>query len=46
MLRIIVIDISMPLGSEVYDEVIIPVGEATEFCRKYMDMTKYRIITV
>jgi hypothetical protein len=46
MLRIIIIDISKPLGAEIYDEIIIPVEKATEFVRKYIDMSKYRIITV
>lgn len=44
--RVVVIDISKPLSSEVYDEVIIPLSQATNFAKKYIDITKYRIITI
>ena len=46
MLRIVVLDISKPLGAEVYDEALIPVSEANEFIKKYIDITKDRIVTV
>lgn len=46
LLRIVVIDISSPLSSNVYDEAILPVMQATNFVKKYIDMTKYRIITI
>ena len=46
LIRIVVIDISEPLGANVYDEAILPVPQATNFAKKYIDMTKYRIITV
>lgn len=46
MVRIVVIDVSNPLGSEVYDEAIIPLSQATNFVKKYIDMTKYRIVTI
>ena len=45
-IRIVVIDISKPLGANVYDEALIPVSEANEFIKKYIDITKYRIVTV
>ena len=44
--RIVVIDISKPLGANVYDEAIVPVSKADMFVRKYIDMKKYRIVTV
>jgi hypothetical protein len=46
LIRIVIIDVSMPLGSEVYDEAILPVLQATNFIKKYIDITKYRIITI
>lgn len=46
MVRIVVVDISNALGSSVYDEAILPVNQATNFVQKYIDMTKYRIITI
>ena len=46
LVRIVVVDISQPLGSSVYDEAIPPVWQATSFVEKYIDMTKYRIITI
>ena len=46
MVRVIIIDISNALGSNVYDEAILPINQATEFVKKYIDMSKYRIITV
>ncbi len=47
--RIVVIDISDVLGSEVYDEAIFPIehkDEINEFIAKYIDISKYRVITV
>jgi len=44
--RIVVVDISKPLGANVYDEAILPLNEATDFVKKYIDISKYRIITV
>ena len=44
--RIVILDITKPLGAEVYDEIMLPVTKATEFVKKYIDMTKYRIITI
>ena len=46
MIRIVVLDISNILASNVYDEVILPVNQAEEFVEKYIDMTKYRIVTI
>lgn len=46
IVRIIIIDICSALGAEVYDEIIIPVDEASDFVKKYADMSKYRIVTV
>ena len=46
MIRIVILDISKPLASEVYDEVILPTSKATDFIRNYIDMNKYRILTV
>ena len=46
MIRIVVIDISMPLSANVYDEAVLPVVQATAFVQKYIDMSKYRIITI
>ena len=46
LVRIVVVDISQPLGSSVYDEAILPVLQATSFVKKYIDVTKYRIITI
>ena len=46
LIRVIIIDISKPLGANIYDEAILPVLQATSFAKKYIDMTKYRIITV
>ena len=45
-IRIVVIDIFKPLGASVYDEAIVPVSKADMFVRKYIDMKKYRIVTV
>lgn len=49
MIRIIVIDVSNVLGAEVYDEVIVPVDRINDinmFVKKYIDLSKYRIMTV
>ena len=46
MVRIIVLDITKPLAATVYDEAILPVLQATEFAQKYIDISKYRIITI
>jgi hypothetical protein len=46
MVRIIVIDVYSVFGAEVYDEIIIPATEASDFVKKYADMEKYRIVTV
>ena len=46
MIRIVILDISSALGSTVYDEAILPVQQAAEFVDKYIDMSKYRIISV
>lgn len=49
MVRIVVIDIRDVLCSEVYDEAIIPIDhkdEINEFIAKYIDISKYRVITV
>lgn len=46
MIRIVVLDISNVLGSSVYDETILPVNQATEFVKKYIDVSKYRIVTI
>lgn len=46
MIRIVILDISNVLGANVYDEAILPVSQATEFVKKYIDMSKYRIITI
>ena len=46
LVRVVVLDISKPLSTNVYDEAILPVMQATEFAKKYIDISKYRIITV
>lgn len=49
MVRIIVIDISNVLGSEIYDEALFPIEETenvAKFIQQYTDIRKYRIITV
>lgn len=46
LMRIVIIDISTPLCSKVYDEAILPVTQATNFVNQYIDMTKYRIVTI
>lgn len=46
IVRIIILDITKPLGAEVYDEIMLPVTKATDFVRKYIDITKFRVITI
>lgn len=46
LVRIIIVDISKQLASEVYDEIITTVDDATSFVSKYTDVGKYRVITV
>ncbi len=46
MVRIVILDITNPLATKVYDEAILPVTKATDFVKKYIDMTLYRIITI
>ena len=46
IIRIVIIDISKPLGANVYDEAILPVMQASSFVKKYIDMAKYRIVTI
>lgn len=46
IVRIVILDITKPLGAEVYDEVMLPVSESTSFAKKYIDMKKYRIVTI
>ena len=46
LIRIVVIDITKVLGSEVYDEVIIPVEDAADYILNYTDMKRFRFITV
>ena len=46
MIRIVILDISKPLASKVYDEAILPTSKATNFIEKYINMDKYRILTV
>ncbi len=46
MMRIVILDISKPLASEVYDEAIIPISKATDFIKNYIDVSKYRILTI
>ena len=46
VIRIVVLDITKPLATTVYDEAILPVLQATEFVKKYIDISKYRIITI
>ncbi len=46
LVRIVVLDISNSLSTNVYDEAILPVNQATEFVKKYIDMSKYRIVTI
>jgi hypothetical protein len=46
LVRIVVLDISKPLSAVVYDEAILPVIQATEFVKKYIDISKYRIVTI
>lgn len=45
-IRIVVINISNVLGSSVYDEAVLPISQATEFVSKYVDMKKYRVVTI
>ncbi|WP_180994610.1 hypothetical protein [Clostridium sp. chh4-2] len=46
LIRIVVIDITKVLGSEVYDEVIIPVEDAADYILNYTDMKRFRFITI
>lgn len=46
MIRIVILDISNVLGAYVYDEAILPISKATDFVKKYIDISKYRIITI
>ena len=46
MVRVVILDITKPLATTVYDEAILPVLQATEFAKKYIDISKYRIVTV
>lgn len=46
MVRIVILDVTKPLGAEVYDEIMLPVTETTGFVKRYIDMTKYRIVTI
>ena len=46
MIRIVVLDISNVLGAYVYDEAILPISKATDFVKKYIDISKYRIVTI
>ena len=46
LVRVVVIKIDKPYGSEVYDELIADVKHANEFTQKYSDIGKYRIVTV
>lgn len=46
MVRIVILDITKPLATTVYDEAILPVLQAKEFVKKYIDISKYRIITI
>lgn len=46
MIRIVVLDVTKPLATTVYDEAILPVLQATEFVKKYIDISKYRIVTI
>ncbi len=45
-IRIVILDISNVLGSSVYDEAVLPVSQATDFVNKYVDMEKYRVVTI
>lgn len=45
-IRIVVINISNVLGASVYDEAVLPISQATEFVSKYVDMKKYRVVTI
>ena len=46
MIRIVILDISNVLGAYVYDESILPISKATDFVKKYIDISKYRIVTI
>ena len=46
MIRIVVLDISNVLGAYVYDDAILPISKATDFVKKYIDISKYRIVTI
>lgn len=46
MIRIIILDVSNVLGANVYDEAVLPVTHATDFVKKYINIKKYRIVTV
>lgn len=46
MVRIVILDITKPLAAKVYDEATLPVTESTKFAQKYIDMKKYRIVTI
>ena len=46
MIRIVVLDITKPLAATVYDEAVLPVLQATEFVKNYIDISKYRIVTI
>lgn len=46
LIRVIIIDVSKPLGACVYDEAVLPITQATLFVEKYIDMGRYRVVTV
>lgn len=48
LIRIVVLDISKSLASEVHDEAIMSMDEINNYIMKngYMNMKKYRIVTV
>lgn len=49
MVRIVIIDVSDVLGSKVYDEALFPIEaikESSQFIQQYIDISKYRVITV
>ena len=46
MIRIVILDISNVLGAYVYDEAILPISKSTDFVKKYIDISKYRIVTI
>lgn len=45
-IRIVILDISNVLCTKIEDEVVIPIEKANSYIEKYIDITKYRVVTI